>query len=234
MSSAQSNAENVLQDEILADARRQAAEAAQRAKKEAEAIVTKARIEAENDRRIQAQAAQVEAKRRRDLTLATIPVVVGRRRADCIESALNQIRDEAARQLEARAGFDYRQAVIRLTATALAQMDGNRFILEVSDADNQALGQGWVEEVRRQSGRSGLELSTASANPRHCRGMPCASHPPAVRGVCIRDAEGRQVWDNTLPARLERLWPALRHELAVATRLVSGAEPQIEVKSRYT
>jgi vacuolar-type H+-ATPase subunit E/Vma4 len=200
----------MLREEILADARRQAGEAAQRAKKEAEAIVTKARIEAENDRRIQAQAAQVEAKRRRDLTLATIPVVVGRRRADCIESALNQIRDEAARQLEARAGFDYRQAVIRLTATALAQMDGNRFILVVSDADNQALGQGWVEEVSRQSGRSGLELSTASAKTKN------------QAGVLIRDAEGRQVWDNTLLARLERLWPALRRELAVATRLVPG------------
>ena len=98
MSSAQSNAEQTLREEILADARRQAGEAAQRAKKEAEAIVTKARIEAENDRRIQAQAAQAEAKRRRELVLATIPVVVGRRRAECIESALNQIRDEAARQ----------------------------------------------------------------------------------------------------------------------------------------
>ena len=214
MSSAQSSTEQVLQEEILADARRQAQDARERAKKEAEAILAKARIEAENDRRVQAQAAEVEAKRRRELTLATIPVVVGRRRADCIEAALNQIRDEAARLLAARQGFDYRQAVIRLAAEALAQMAGNRFVIEVSDSDSQALGQGWVEEAGRQSGRSGLELSTAPAKMQN------------QAGVLIRDAEGRQVWDNTLPARLERLWPALRHELAVATRLVSGAEPQ--------
>jgi vacuolar-type H+-ATPase subunit E/Vma4 len=216
VSSAQSNAENVLQDEILADARRQAAEAAQRAKKEAEAIVTKARMEAENDRRVQSQAAEAEAKRRRELTLATIPVVVGRRRADCIEAALSQIRDEAAQQLAARQGFDYRQTVIRLAAEALAQMDGNRFVIEVSDSDSQALGQGWVEEVARQSGRAGLELSTAPAKAQN------------QVGVLIRDAEGRQVWDSTLLARLGRLWPAARRELAVATRLVSGAEPQKE------
>ena len=214
MSSPPSNPEQVLQEEILADARRQAREAVDRARQEAEALVTKARLEAENDRRVQSQAAQVEAKRRRDLALATIPVVVGRRRAECIESALNQIRDEAARRLAAREGFDYRQAVIRPAAEALALMEGNRFVLEVSDADNQALGQGWLEEVRRQSGRSGLELSTVSANTKN------------QVGVLVRDAEGRQVVDNTLLARLERLWPALRRELAVATRLVSGAEPQ--------
>ena len=214
MSSPPSNPEQVLQEEILADARRQAREAVDRARQEAEALLTKARLEAENDRRVQSQAAQVEAKRRRDLALATIPVVVGRRRAECIELALNQIRDEAARRLAAREGFDYRQAVIRLAAEALALMEGNRFVLEVSDADNQALGQGWLEEVRRLSGRDGLELSTVSANTKN------------QVGVLVRDAEGRQVVDNTLLARLERLWPALRRELAVATRLVSGAEPQ--------
>ncbi|MCX5655105.1 MAG: V-type ATP synthase subunit E family protein [Planctomycetota bacterium] len=222
MSSAQSNAESVLQEEILADARRQAKEAVDRARKEAEAILQKARIDAENDRRVQAQGAEAEAKRRKELALATIPVTVGRRRAECVEAALNQVRDEAGRGLAARDGFDYRQAVIRLTAKAIAQMDGNRFVLEVSDADNQALGQGWLEEVCRQAGRSGLELSTAPAKTKN------------QVGVLVRDAEGRQVWDNTLPARLERLWPALRRDLAVATRLVSGAEPQIEVKSRYT
>ena len=216
MSSAQSNTEQVLQEEILADARRQAQDARERAKKEADAIVAKARIEAENDRRVQAQGAEAEAKRRRELTLATIPVVVGRRRADCIEAALNQIRDEAARLLAARQGFDYRQAVIRLAAEALAQMAGNRFVIEVSDSDSQALGQGWVEEAGRQSGRNGLELSAAPAKMQN------------QAGVIIRDADGRQVWDNTLLARLERLWPAARRELAVATRLVSGAEPQKE------
>lgn len=214
MSSPPTNPEQVLQEEILADARRQAQGAVDRVRQEAEALLTKARIEAENDRRVQSQAAQVESKRRRDLALATIPVVVGRRRAECIESSLNQIRDEAARRLAAREGFDYRQAVIRLAAEALARMEGNRFVLEVSDVDNQALGQGWLEEVRRQSGRSGLELSTASANSKN------------QVGVLVRDAEGRQVVDNTLLARLERLWPALRRELAVAAGLVSGAEPQ--------
>jgi len=214
VSSPPSNPEQVLQEEILADARRQAQEAAERAGKDAEALITKARMEAENDRRVQSQAAQAEAKRRHDLVLATIPVVVGRRRAECIEAALAQIRDEAARRLAARDGFDYRQAVIRLAAEALGRMEGNRFVIEVSDADSQALGQGWLDEVRRQAGRDGLELSTALAQKKN------------QAGVIIRDVEGRQVWDNTLLARLERLWPALRSELAVATRLVSGAEPQ--------
>jgi vacuolar-type H+-ATPase subunit E/Vma4 len=216
VSSVQSSAEQVLQEEILADARRQAQQAAERAKKESEAALTKARLDAENDRRLQSQAAQAEAQRRRELTLATIPIVVGRRRAECIEAVLNQVREEAARRLAAREGFDYRQSVIRLAAEALARMDGTRFVLEISDSDNQALGEGWVYEVRRQAGRDGLDIATAPAQMKN------------QVGVLIRDAEGRQVWDNTLPARLERLWPALRRQLAVATGLVSGAEPQKE------
>jgi hypothetical protein len=39
----------------------------------------------------------------------------------------------------------------------------------------------------------------------------------------VRDADGRQVVDNRLVARLERLWPALR--LAIGARLVPD-EPE--------
>jgi len=37
--------------------------------------------------------------------------------------------------------------------------------------------------------------------------------------VIVRDAEGRQVWDNSLLARLERFWPVLRREIGVRTSL---------------
>jgi vacuolar-type H+-ATPase subunit E/Vma4 len=43
-------------------------------------------------------------------------------------------------------------------------------------------------------------------------------------GVIVHDAAGRQVWDNRLAPRLERLWPELRRQLAAQTGLLSPGE----------
>jgi vacuolar-type H+-ATPase subunit E/Vma4 len=40
-------------------------------------------------------------------------------------------------------------------------------------------------------------------------------------GLVVQDAEGRRVWDNRLPQRLERMWPELRRQIAVRTALVA-------------
>jgi hypothetical protein len=88
-------------------------------------------------------------------------------------------------------------------------MEGNRFVVEVSQADRAALGEEWLEEVRRRAGRPDLVLVPASA----------AGNEP---GVVVRDAEGRQVCDDRLLARLARLWPAMRRETAVRTGLAPG------------
>jgi vacuolar-type H+-ATPase subunit E/Vma4 len=48
-----------------------------------------------------------------------------------------------------------------------------------------------------------------------------APEPAAIGGgVIVRDVEGRQRWDNSLAARLERLWPAIRRRVAEETGLL--------------
>lgn len=211
MTAANANPHQALQDEILADARRRADETVGKARREADAALAKARADAESERQAALKAAEAEARRRHDLVLAAIPIRVARRRAECVEAALEKVHDEARRRLEAREGFDPREGLMRLAAEALAAMEGNRFVLQVSDADRQALGDAWLDELRRRVGRQGLELSMGPAGA-------------AIRsGVILRDAEGRQVWDNSLAARLERLWPALRCEIAAAGGLVPAA-----------
>jgi len=211
VTTANANPQQALQDEILDDARRRADETVGKARREAGAALAKARADAESERQAALKAAEAEARRRHDLVLAAIPIRVARRRAECVEAALEQVRDEARRRLEAREGFDHREGLTRLAAEALAAMEGNRFVLQVSDADRQALGDAWLDEVRRRVGRQGLELSMEQGDA-------------AIRGgVILRDDEGRQVWDNRFEARLARLWPGLRCEIAAAAGLVPAA-----------
>jgi len=126
-------------------------------------------------------------------------------RAQRIEEALEAIRDEARARLRER-GADYRACLVRLAAEAVSNMAGEQFVLALGDEDLKAAGDGLADDVRKALGRQGLQIAVA----------------PAVAdietGVIVRDADGWQVVDNRLAARLERLWPALR--LVVGARLV--------------
>ena len=200
------NPQNVLREEILADARRQAERTVRRAERDAEDALAQARKEADADRDSRLDAARREAERRRNLVLAAIPVEEARMRAQRIEEVLEAIRDEARRRLAERGGEEYRRTLVRLAAEAVSIMAGEQFVLELGAADLKAVGNGLADDVRKTVGRQGLQITVAP-------------EPADIEtGVIVRDADGRQVVDNRLAARLERLWPALR--LAIGVRLV--------------
>jgi V/A-type H+-transporting ATPase subunit E len=198
----------VLTDEILADARRQADRLRRRAERDARQTVEEAERQAEADRNERLEKARAEADRRQRLTLASVPVEEGRLRAARIEEELDGIRSAARQRLLAREGYDYRETLVRLAAEALAAMEGRTFVLELAEADRDALGPDVAASVRDRDGREGLEVTLASESA-------------AIEGgLLVRDAEGRQRWDNSLAARLERLWPALRRRVAAETGLL--------------
>ena len=194
-------AQDTLKGEIVADARRQAERLVKRAKDEAEEALRKANLEAEKIRTDRAEAARNEAQRQRDLVLASLPVQVGRMRSDRMEAGLTAIRDEARQKLTDRQGFDYRAILLDMAVDAIRHMEGTTFVLDLAAADLKDCG-GWLpEEVKRRAGRGDLQVSVA---------------PEAARiagGVIVRDAEGRQLLDNSFAARLERLWPAMRRQI---------------------
>ena len=226
MTAAHGDSQQVLREEILAEARRQSERILKHGRDDAEETVAKARAAAAKEHQDLLQTAKAEAVRRRELALAHVPVEAGRRRAARIEEILQSIREEARRRLLARVGFDYREVLTALAAEAIGKMDGHRFVLELASADRQAFGDAWVQEVGRraaagrpESERAGLEVRLA-AEPVDIQG-----------GVRIRDVEGRQVWDNSLDARLERLWPSLRRQIAVETSLVGSDKAEAEKES---
>ena len=209
-----SNPQRVLSEEILADARRQGERLVRRAKSDAEQIVATAEAEDEKDHRERIEAARAEAQRRSGLVLATVAVEAGRMRVRRAEEILQTIYDEARKRLERREGFDYRQTVVALAAGAISRMEGNRFVLEISAADREALGAGLAEEVCRRVGRNDFDVTVNTEGA------------AAGGGVIVRDAEGRQLWDNSLAGRLERFWPALRPEIGAAAWPLEAQRPE--------
>jgi len=217
VTAASSEQEKVLREEILADAQRHAERVLSHARREAQELRDRTRQDIEQGKSEQLEAARREAASRREIILASAAIEAPRRRNARVEAVLQGIHDEARRRLLAREGFDYREALVRLAADAIARMEGASFVLQLSEADREALGAGLAEEVRRRVGRDALQVTLAAEGAK------------IAGGVIVRDAEGRQVWDNSLAVRLERFWPTLRRQIGVRTGLAgaSGAEKEL-------
>ncbi len=208
MTTPKQNPAEILCAEILADARRASAEIIQHAQQEAEVLLFNAAAEADQAKQARLDAAQEEAIRRRDLMRATLPVEAGRLRAARVEALLESVHDEVRRRLAAREGFDYRETMVALAAAAMIRMPGSDFVVKVSAADRGAWGDELAGEIARRVGRSPLNVTMEgdSAATDGC--------------LIIQDGEGRLRWDNNPAARLERLWPELRRQIAIQTSLI--------------
>ena len=201
------NSTEVLREEILAAARREGEEIVSRARQDAEVFLTNAVGEAERIRQEQLDQARAEAARQSELILATVTVETGRLRAARVEALLESVYEEACQRLVAREGFEYLETVIGLASHAISQMAGDGFVVKLSEADQTILGDGLAEEIAHRVGRP-VSITI--------------SYEPGITesGVIVEDTEARQVWDNRLVKRLERLWPELRRQVAVEATFV--------------
>jgi vacuolar-type H+-ATPase subunit E/Vma4 len=210
---AESSSHEVLRDEIIADAERQAERLVRKAQREAKILVDRAVGECDQQCQEKLEAAQAAAQRQRMLTLATVPVEIGRLRATRTEQELTALRDAVREQLSARAGFDYRQCLLALAAEAMAQMEGEAFVLQLAKGDVKEHGPWLASTAPARAGRPDVTV-TIDATPTSIRG-----------GVIVRDLQGRQIWDNSFEARLYRLWPLLRHQMAEHLGLETTTQP---------
>jgi vacuolar-type H+-ATPase subunit E/Vma4 len=207
MTTNQSSAQK-LSAEILADAQRKAGEIVAHARKDAEVLLTCAAAEADQVRQRLLHQARAEADRQSALILATVPVETGRVRAARIEALLESVHNEACQRLLACDGFEYRETAIALASHAIRQMTGVEFVVKLSGAKQTIVDEGMAEEIAHRVGRS-VNISISR------------EENIAGGGVIIEDAEVRQLWDNRLLKRLERLWPELRRQIADQTWLLS-------------
>lgn len=212
MTTNQNSAEK-LSAEILADARRRAEEIVTSACNNAEVILTGAAAEADQVRQRLLEQALADAARRSALIMATVPVETGRLLAARVEAFLESVHDEACQRLLARDGFEYRETVISLASQAIRQMAGDEFIVKLSIAEQTIADNGLAEEIAHHAERS-VSISISW------------EEDIAGDGVIIEATEGRQVWDNSLLKRLERMWPELRRQIAVQASFVPKTKPE--------
>ena len=211
------SAQEVLEKEILAAARAEAERLLARAREEGQAILAKAAGEAEQERSLRLGKARAMIERQEAVMRAAVGVEIARRRSARVEAVLQSIHDGALQRLLQREGMNLRAALTALTAEALRAMEGDRFEVELAPEDRKAVDDRWPEEVRRCADRSGVEIAVKEGD---ARGIP---------GPVIRDARGRQAWDNRFARRLERMWPALRRQIAAQASLL---EPGAETEAR--
>lgn len=202
------DATDKLREEILADARMESEKIVFRAKQDAEAFLSNAAAEADRSRRERLDQARAEAARRSALILAQVPVEADRIRAARIEALLESVYEEARKRLLAREGFGYREAVIDLASHAIQQMTGAVFVIKLSDTEKSLIGDNLADEIARRVGRS-VRISVSY------------EQDSAGGGVVVQDAEARQLWDNRLLKRLDRLWPELRRQIALQATFVA-------------
>jgi len=216
MNRSDSSSHDVLREEILADAMRQAERTVRKAEREAKALVAKATDDSVQERHSKLAVAEATAARQRTLTLATVPIEIGRSRATRVEQQLLTLREQVRGQLAARRGGETADTLVRLAAEAVTRMEGDAFVLELSPPDLQDFGASLAAAVQARTGRPQVTLIVSDV-PAKIGG-----------GVIVRDPQGRQVWDNSLGARLDRLWPLLRNKIAEHLGRDTRAEPSGE------
>ena len=197
---------DTLAQQILADARKQAGPISKRAQREAEAALQKARDEAERERNQMLQRAERSAELKAHRIGARTELELANIRRQAAERILTDARERAMQELiEASRSPEYPEELQTLTLAALGAMNGERFELVMRAEDREAHGANVARAVQglapRVLGRQ-VELTVSGETIR------------AAGGVLVRSVDGRQVCDQTFKARLERLWPHLRVEIA--------------------
>lgn len=186
--------------EVLEMARRESGGIVAAAEGEAVKIISDAEAAAGKVRREMTGAALAGTARRREMMLAALPGEEGRLRLERREAVLESVRAEAVRLIRAGASGAGGPAILAaLAARAVSRMEGKKFTVAVAPGVGVAAA-GLPAEIERLAGRGPLEITVEE-------------EAGLAGGVIVRDGEGRQYWDNSFAARLERFWPGLRGRL---------------------
>ena len=201
---AKDDAQKVLADEILNDARKHAKHVLAQAEAETEKVMADAQANS------QAEAAKIigdarsRAERRGGMILRSAEQEIARRKLHAREEVVRQVMTDAAVRVQALPGDLYRRSVVRLSVDAVRQMPSESVVLKVSTSAGDGMDPAALaSEIQRMLAvEGGIVL------------LRVEPAPDLPRGVLAESADGKLRWDNTFEARLKRLKAGLRRTIA--------------------
>jgi len=120
---------------------------------------------------------------------------------EVIEENLNAAFASAIQKLEASTSSeDYEMLLKKMVEEGIDQVGGNDFVVTGNSKDQQAI-QRVIDQISKEN--SGVQIQRGSTRL-----------TKSVGGITISSADGYVTFDNTYEARLERLRPALRKQIA--------------------
>lgn len=193
---------------ILAQARQERDRIIAVARQQAQELLAAGVAEADRVKAQKLARARAEAQHYREVVLARVPMEVEQERRAAVETLLETVRTRVSQQLDETKPLNQQPRQVALAADAIGRMSGGDFVVKLGKGAGQTDTNALVRAISAQVGRSGLRLDVAE--------------DPTLRsgGVRVESASGHQVWDNTGSARLERLWPELRRQIALRLSLV--------------
>lgn len=209
---AEESKKDALAEEIMNDARRQAERKLNRARRSAERIVKSAESRTKAVEQKAVEEAEAQLEREAKMILADIPHQEQVRRLKVKDVVIGRLVAESLDLLRSRA--DILPALVRLSSEAVANMDGDSFVLEVSERDAAGLGgplaEKTIDEVKKARNRSITVRVVASAERND-------------GGVVVKSADSAQMVDNSFGTRMRRARQGLRGRIA---QLIFGEEPE--------
>jgi vacuolar-type H+-ATPase subunit E/Vma4 len=197
---------HTLEGEILAEARSRAQRALQRAQRDADRIVREAKAagRVEQERMMENMRHRVE--REKKMQAARLQQELQRLRRQAFEDVVEQVRVEAQKELAELAESDEaRPMLVRLAVRAIAAMRGDSFSLVLRAQDRERWGPSIAEEVR-SAVESELEREVS---------VQVADEELKASGGLVVKGEGtRELVEQTLEARMGRLWDDIRGQVA--------------------
>jgi len=187
-----------LKSKILEDAEKEAEEILKEAEEEAQKILAKAEEEAERIRREILERAKREAEVRARRIIAQARLEVKQREAQVRERYINEAIERAKKKIEEMRGSkEYLEFLHENAMTAVKAIDADEVVLRAPEDDITYLEE-LLPDIRAETGKD-VEL-----------GDPI----DATAGVVAESADGKEAFDNTVDAKLERMRPTIVREVS--------------------
>ena len=181
-------------DRIISKAHRQAQHLSKDARKQAKEIKSKALAEAKK-----------EAERTYQKILSSIPLEEKKIHLSAKDKIVNEVLLQIRHRLKTRSGFDYPNALKKLTVSAIQKMPGENFVLSFAEQDRAIFTDEFVKqitiEIKQNFNRTvKIELSD--------------EFEQILGGVQVKDKTGRLFYDNSFEERMKRFSHQLREKIA--------------------